>query len=193
MSDANFDEIRQILKDLSEAQARTEAAQARTQIAQAKNESEIDKFLASIKAVHQEMGGISNSQSEVAEAYFFNSLTANPVIGDVRYDRVYGNRHVTSHSLGKVFEYDLLLVNGKSIAVIETKYKATKQALTQLERAVENVREAMPEYKDHAVYGGIASLSISAALVKQAHDKGFFVLKRKGDVFAVDAQGMRAF
>jgi hypothetical protein len=186
MADATLDEIRQILKDLSEAQART-------QVAQAKNEFEIDKFLASIKAVHQEMGGISNSQGEVAEAYFFNSLTANPVVGDVQYERVYGNRRVVSRSLGKVFEYDMLLVNGKSIAVIETKYKASKQALTQLTRAVENVREAMPEYKDHAVYGGIASLSISEALIKEAHEKGFFVLQRKGDVFAVDAQAMRAF
>jgi hypothetical protein len=43
------------------------------------------------------------------------------------------------------------------------------------------------------LYGGVAGFSIPAEVTEEAHAKGYFVLKRQGQSFAVDAQSMKAF
>lgn len=146
-----------------------------------------------IKALSENLGGIANSQGDVAEDFFANSLAANPKLGNIRFDRIDSNREGYSPSLARKVEFDLLAVNGNSIAVIETKYKASKQALLQLEQAVSCVRETLPEYKKYKVYGGLAALSFDKRLIEQAHKKGFFVLQRKGDAYLADTSQMKAF
>ena len=54
-------------------------------------------------------------------------------------------------------------------------------------------RELFPEYKNYALYGGIAGFSVPPDAVKVAKDKGMFVLKRVGEILKTDAKEMRAF
>jgi hypothetical protein len=46
---------------------------------------------------------------------------------------------------------------------------------------------------DYTFYGGVAGFSVPDEVTEQAHASGYFVLKRQGDTFAVDAQKMKAF
>jgi hypothetical protein len=177
MSDRDFSQIHAILDKLALAQTKTELQMAQT-----------DAKLNRLATLY---GGVAENQGSVAEEFFFNSLNANPVIGGIKYDRV--TPHLVVGTKGKQAEFDLVLVNGNSIALIEIKHKAHVSGLDQLEKQIKRYREAFPEHASYKLYGGIAGLSVPDDTVQEAHRRGLFVLKQQGNVFAVDAQAMRAF
>jgi hypothetical protein len=46
---------------------------------------------------------------------------------------------------------------------------------------------------NYTFHGGVAGFSVPDEVTEQAHASGYFVLKRQGETFAVDAQKMKAF
>ena len=100
------------------------------------------------------VGGMGQNQGAVAEEFFFNSLQAKPVLGGVRYDEVFLN--VVYDSGKKRAEYDVVMVNGKSVALIEVKYVVHPDDIAKTMKGIESYRTYFPEYKDFDVYGAIA-------------------------------------
>jgi hypothetical protein len=158
---------------------------------QLKSERELASLTQSINDTRSEVDGLGKSQGLVAEAFYANSLTLNPRIGKLTFDQV-----LTSVKVGKGHEqaqFDVVLRNGNSVAFVEVKYRAQLETIAQLDMQMVEFRSRFPEYDNYKLYGGIASFSVNDAVVNATHDKGYFVLKRSGDAFAVDTQGMKAF
>ena len=160
-------------------------------VAQAENEVQLKKMMATVDSVGKQLGGIGRSQGAVAEEFFYNSLLAKPMLEGVAYQRVMHSMQIGSKK--KQAEFDIVMVNGKSVAVIEVKYKVHEKDIDQVEKSLKAYRDFYPEHKNFDLYGGIAGFSISPQVTQSAKDKGYFVLKRKGDVFTTDAKSMRAF
>jgi hypothetical protein len=184
-------ELKDLVASLAIAQIKTDAGFAEVRAA-------LSALAKSQKETNAQLGGISKSQGDVAEEYFFNSLADTLRLGNIQFDRIERNRSIkvaakSTTSTSQKYEYDLMLVNGKTLAVIETKYKATSEWLIQLQRNIDGARIAMPEFKDYAIYGGIAAFSINEKLIEKAHEQGYFVLQRSGDTFIADTECMRAF
>jgi hypothetical protein len=152
--------------------------------AQAKSEAKLDRLAAMY-------GGISDNQGSAAEEFFFNSLNESKQIGPIRFDsiaeKVYGGK------IGEQQEYDLVLLNGDAAAIVEVKYKVHPSALVLLQKQMSLFKQHFPEYKHMKLYGGVAGFSVPDEVVQQAHENGFFVLKRQGESFALDADVMKAF
>jgi hypothetical protein len=89
-------------------------------------------------------------------------------------------------------EFDIVLVNGKSVALIEVKHKAHVKDLDQVTAQVERYRYWQPAHKDFDIYCGLAAFRVPADVVSAAHERGLFVLQRQGGVFEADAGSMRA-
>jgi hypothetical protein len=136
-------------------------------------------------------GGLSDNLGSAAEEFFVNSLEHSPVVGGIRFDAVHPK--VFGGKMGKQSEYDIVLVNGASAAVIEVKHKVHPSALDQLEAQLAKYKEHFPEHKDFALYGGIAGMSIPDEVVEQAKARGLFVLKCRGEVMETDSANMRVF
>jgi multidrug efflux pump subunit AcrA (membrane-fusion protein) len=183
--------------------AKAQAAQAKEQAMQAKAQAAFAKEqTAQIKAqtlaadarfdkLAAKYGGLSDNLGSAAEEFFVNSLEARPIVGGIRFDAVHPK--VFGGKMGKQSEYDIVLVNGASAAIIEVKHKVHPSALDQLEAQLAKYKEHFPEHKDFALYGGIAGMSIPDEVVAQAKARGLFVLKCKGEVMEADITGMRAF
>jgi hypothetical protein len=169
------------LQDVLALFEQTNAMLKENAAAQAQTERKLNKLA-------ELYSGVSENQGAMAEEFFFNSLNANPVIGGVQYDRI--TPHLIVGAKGKQTEFDLVLVNGNSVALIEVKSRARLTALDQLEKQLTRYRAAFPEHASYKLYGGIAGLSVPEATIEEAHKRGMFVLKQKGDVFAVDAEAM---
>lgn len=176
---------------MAENDARIAASNARIDALFAQTDAQMARTDARIDKLAKLYGNLSENQGSVAEEFFFNSLTANPVIGGIQFDRVMGNVVIGSPS--KRQEFDIVLVNGNSVAVLEVKQKAHVSTLDQLEKQLHRYREAFPEYANYKLYGGVAGLSVPDSVVEEAHERGMFVLRQKGDVITVDAEAMRAF
>ena len=80
-------------------------------------------------------------------------------------------------------EYDILLVNGESVAIVEVKYKAHLNDLEKLPQKIEELKN-LPQYRNYIVYAGIATFHASDELIEKAEASGYFILQRKGDVIA---------
>jgi hypothetical protein len=80
-------------------------------------------------------------------------------------------------------EFDIVLVNGKDVAIIEIKYKLHQKDIdTLLNKKIVNFRKLYPEYKDYNHHLGLASFKINDDLKQEALSNGVMVLQRKGDV-----------
>ena len=186
--DAQLAKSEQQMTELRTAQA---ATQAKSDQQMADMKAEVAETSRVIKEVGRRMGSMASNQGDVAEEFFYNSLDANPVIGLMEFDTVTPNLIMGSKQ--QHTEFDIVLVNGQSVALIEVKYKAHLNDLDQVQSKVDSYRRLRPEHKDYKIFAGLAGFSIPSDIVKTAHERGIFVLQRKGDVIEVDAQTMKAF
>jgi hypothetical protein len=79
-------------------------------------------------------------------------------------------------------EFDILLINGNSVAIVEVKYKVHPNDVDKLDEKITSFRKLFPVYKNYKVYAGIASFKVSDTVVQKLQNKGYFVLQRKGEV-----------
>ncbi len=103
------------------------------------------------------------------------------MLGGVRFDFI--DRNITRSHAGIEDEFDLLLVNGREVFVVEVKHKAHEKDLERLlaEKAP-NLRRLFPEYSGHRQRLALATFHIHDDLKKSALERGVTVLQRRGDV-----------
>jgi hypothetical protein len=144
-----------------------------------------------MKELGRRMGAMASNQGDVAEEFFYNTLFDKPEVGGIRFDRVLKN--VSGGKPGHQAEFDVVMHNGSSMAIVEVKYKVHANDIEQVQRQIENYRDIFPEYKDYKLFGGIAGFSVPDDVARAAREEGLFVLKRKGELLEAETQGMKAF
>jgi chromosome segregation ATPase len=190
-------ETGQLIKELRESQKQTDEQLRQTdeqlkqtdeQLKQTsqnliKSQDAFDKRMQKLdeklEKIGRMVGAIGNNQGDVAEEYFVNSLKKRLKIGVMEFDYLVPNYIIESKHTQD--EYDILLVNGDVVAAIEVKYKFHINDLDKLPKKIENLKN-IPQYKNYKIYIGIAGFHISNDVVKEALKRGYFVLKRSGDV-----------
>jgi len=90
-------------------------------------------------------------------------------------------------------EFDLLLVNGKSVALIEVKFRTRGKTVGQLMNKIKNFRLKFPEYHNHQLYLGIASMVFEDKMEYECIDHGIAVIKQVGDTVVIHDENIRAF
>jgi len=163
-------EIRQIFKEVAESSKDSERRRK-------ENEKEIKAIWQQIKEVGKQIGGVSNSNGEVAESYFINSFKQYPYFAGQDFQVLEINASKYIKKLDLRGEYDLLLINGTSVAIIEIKYKAKKDDVQEIINKVENFKILYPQYKDFNIYLGLAALSMEKGAEKEAIKQGVSIVK----------------
>ena len=139
----------------------------------------------SVKELRIQTGGISESNGLFSETYFFNSLSGAMKFGDILYDEIAdGVRRTRKTADGKKWrsEYDIVMYNGDSIALIEVKYKVRKGDVENLvSKQLENFKIFYPEYNKYKFYLGIAGMSFEHGSEEEAQKKGVGILRPKGE------------
>jgi phage anti-repressor protein len=148
---------------------------------QAKTDEQMKETQKTLKKVSKLVGNISNNQGNIAEEFFYNSFKAKPTLNNIKYDFV--DKNVTRSKNKIEDEYDILLVNGKDIAIIETKYKAHSNDIEKLiNKKYENFKKLYPEYKDYNHHLGLASFNMNDEVKESASKNNVILIQRKGDL-----------
>jgi len=164
----------QLAQAMLELKASQEKADRRMEASQEKADRRLDK-------IAKMLGNIGNNQGDVAEEFFYNSLESNPSLAGINYDFIEQNAHRNKKGLRD--EYDILLVNGTDIAIIETKYKAHTSDIEKLvNKKYENFKKLYPEYKEYNHHLGLASFYINEDVKEMASKNNVILLQRKGDI-----------
>jgi hypothetical protein len=187
-----IEQIQLVLKELAIAQKETEAQIARTDAQMAKSEIRVAKNEEQLKRTMQELSNIGHNNGEFAEYYFYNALSQTKILGSIKYD--YVDKNVGQRSKRLQDEFDIVMYNGNSIALIECKYKAhPKDLMLLVESKTKNFKLLNPDYANYSIYCGLASFTFYPELEEQAKELGVAILKQVGDVMQVNADNLKAY
>ena len=186
--------LEQIIDKVSEAIDRYEVRyEVRSAQESIKREKDREDMNASIKAMQQELGGISNSNGEMAESYFINSFNRTPQFAGQTFQFIDANIKRSAKALNLKEEYDLLLYNGVSVAIIEIKYKARKKDVERLLHKTKTFKLLFPQYKDFNLYIGLAALHFDAETENESIEQGVAIIKQIGDNMVINDAHLKVF
>jgi hypothetical protein len=162
--------------------AKTDAQLAKTDAQLAKTDAKLAKVCAKVDTLSEMYGGASNNQGKVAEEFFYNSLKHRPELDGIRFDFIDKNITRTRNNIEE--EYDIILVNGSIVFIIEVKYRLHRKDIDRyVDRKLPNFLKLFPEYSGYDIRLAFASFHIEDELKDYAKEKGFLLLQRRGKVF----------
>ena len=180
------------LEKMDAQQMKTDVQIAKTDAQIAKTDAQIAKTDKTLKDALRQLGGIGKSQGEVAEEYFYNSLVDKKEINSIKFDSVSQNFY---NKVGDIEgEYDMVLINGDSVGIVETKYKLKDEDVTQMiNQQIPNFKTLFPMYKNYKLYAGLAGFKIPKGTQEKALKNGLFILKRKGEVMESISKNLKIY
>ena len=131
-----------------------------------------------IKRVTDQIGGIDRADGKVAENIFYTSLRKRPQLGSIVFDVVWGNTRPQGNA-GP--EFDIVLINCSSVALVEVKRQARVDDLKKLTTTmVDDFKTCYPHYANHSIYCALATLVSNDNLAHHACKDGVFLITQQG-------------
>jgi hypothetical protein len=145
-----------------------------------------------MKKLQELMGSWSNNHGSFAEEYFVNSFEKGEqdFFGE-KFNKI--KDHVKGIKDGFEDEYDILLINGKSVGIVEVKYKAHDKDVPKVLKKANTFRANFPEYKNHQIYLGLASMSFYPELEQKCIAEGIAIIKQVGDKVIINDEHLKMF
>ena len=143
-----------------------------------------------IKELGEQVGGWNNSHGLFAEEYFFNSFNRGKknFFGE-KYDNI--KKNLTG--LVTDDEFDVVLLNGHSVAIIETKFKARSKDVNSAIKKVNAFKLNYPNYQNHQFYIGMASMVFEKLAETKCIEKGIAIIKQVGDTVVINDKHLKTF
>ena len=133
-----------------------------------------------MRAIQKEMGAWANNHGESTEEYFFNSLEkGGKNFSGEQFDKI--KKNVTHFFQGVEDEYDIVMYNGDSVAIIEVKFRAHKDHISKLIKKAETFKILFPHYANYNIYLGLASMSFHPEVEEECLKQGIAIIKQVGE------------
>ena len=151
--------------------------------------AETDKRM---KKLQQELGGMGNSYGSFAEEYFFNSFEEGQrnFFGE-KFKEIEKNVKPKEKDLKD--EYDIVMYNGTSVAIVEVKFKADSKDISAVLNKAKTFRILCPSYQNYKIYLGLASLSFPAHIQRSCIAQGIAVIKQVGKRVVINDTNLKVF
>ena len=174
--------LEKIAQERREADAKFDRRMAESQAA----------FDRRIKKLEELTGSWANNHGFMAEEYFFNSFEngRRNFFGE-KFDEI--EKNVKGIKKEYKDEYDILLINGQSIGIVEVKYKAHDSDVPKVLRKAVTFRVNYPEYQNHRVYLGLATMAFYPELEEGCIREGIAVIKQVGDTVVINDAHLKVF
>jgi len=193
---AAFQETDRKIKEVAAQQAETDRILRESRIEtdriikeNAEQQAETDRI---VREVSKRLGGMAHSHGSFAEEYFFNSFERGEknFFGE-KFDEIEKNLKYKRNGLTD--EYDIVMFNHTSVAIIEAKYKAHENDLPATLKKVDTFRILFPDYKNFKIYLGLASMSFYPELEEECIKQGIAIIKQVGDTVVIHDENLKIF
>ena len=162
---------------------------AETDRLQRKTEKNLDRLEKMIERDRELIGGISASNGEFCEEYFVNSFKAKPTFLGEKFDRVLDNLKPDPMVVND--QYDLVLRNGKTIVLIEMKYKAKTSDVKSMFLKLKSYRANYPMFNNYRIYLCLASFSFRDYVKSCAAKEGIVLIQQRGEKIEIVSENVR--
>jgi hypothetical protein len=145
-----------------------------------------------MKKMENVFGSWNNNLGSFAEEYFVNSFERGKqnFFGE-HFDEV--KSRVKGIKKNYDDEYDILLINGKSVGIIEVKFKGHQNDIPKTLKKAETFRINFPDYKDHKVYLGFATMAFYPELEEECKNNGIAIIKQVGDNVVIIDEHLKTY
>ena len=145
-----------------------------------------------MKNLQVNLGGMANSHGSFAEEYFYNSFYAGKqnFFGE-KFDDI--EKNLKNVHRGLKDEYDIVLFNHVSVALIEVKYRARAEDILKVLKKPETFRILYPDYKDFKIYLALAFMSVEPKVEEECIKQGIAIIKQVGDTVVIRDKHLKVF
>lgn len=160
-----------------------------------KRAAEFDRRMAKLDEkmdkTYKTIVGVSDNSGAHAEQYFQNALAKSKFFGGEKYDKIIKNLKFEGK---ESCEFDIFLVNGKSVAIIEAKHRIHHDFVEELAtEKTAQFRKNFPEYKNYKLRLGIAGFSFSDKVIESAKKHGIGIIRQVGDSIEIDDNKLKVY
>jgi ElaB/YqjD/DUF883 family membrane-anchored ribosome-binding protein len=199
-------------KQLKESSAKSEKEwaeirkiQAETSVQMEKGFAEIHKILSETGILLKEVGervdnlsynvdGIGKSNGKVAEDTIYNVLHRYKTFAGIKFDNVSRNIKGSDVITGYSNEFDVVMLNGDTIAIIEVKYKVKKNNVNKLAKTkLNDFKKFFKEYNNYKIILGIGGMGFDLKVIDTAKAKGVGIIKVIGDKVELYTEGIKIY
>jgi len=160
----------------------------------AATDRQIEKVSKQIAKTDKLIGGISTNNGLFAEEYFYNSLRkGEKILMGEKFDKLIKSEIMEDENKKTKGELDIILINGNSLVIVEVKFRVREKHVDKVMKKVKPFRERFPEYQNHKVYLGLASMVFDENIVVKCKENGIAVIKQEGDSVVVHDENLKAF
>ena len=188
--DQRLDRFMLGMEELRESQKETKEQLKEVAIQLQKTDEQLQRTDAKFDKSLKRWEGFIGNYADATEEYFYRSLEDTMKLGHISFDDIQRKVSIT----GSHVEFDIVLINGNSIGIIEVKSKAhPKDIQAMIAKKIQHFKIDYPEYSDYKYYFGIASLITNEDMEREARENGIFLLTQKGDHLEVVGEGVRSY
>jgi len=187
----NSNLMRESQKKTDEQQQKTDEQLQRTDEQLQRTDKQLQRTDAKLDRVAKILGDMGDVNGEIVEEHFYNSLKETMALGGIKFNEILRNVRPRGDQ-GP--EFDTILLNGDSVAIIEVKRKAhIKELHDMILKKIHDFKKSFPTYSTYDIYFGLASHVTNEALVKEAKEEGIFLLAQKGGHLEIVNNDVKAF
>ena len=139
------------------------------------------KYREDMKRINKEMGNTANSRGDILEYNIFTNLRHTMFLDNIRYDRIYTKLKVKNDEQ----EFDIVLENGKYIAIIEVKCQARIYDLESTAKLAEQYRKDFKEDANKEIRVYLAAAVFKDDVINESKRKSVKLLTIKNDIVQV--------
>jgi len=179
-------------KSRIEAEKRSAEAEKRNAEAERLRKEADARYERRMKNIEDRYGSVSNNLGNFAEEYFFNAFEDGDknFFGE-EFDDI--DRNVKGLKQAVKDEYDIVMLNGTSVAIVETKFKAHENDLPKVIKKAETFRINHPQYANHRIFLGLASMSFYPELEDECKKAGIAIVKQIGEKVVIADEHLKVF
>ena len=167
--------------------ARTDQQMARTDLQMARTDRKLEK-------IGDMVGCLSNNTGFFAEEYFYESLArGEKILMGEKFDKLIKSKIMEDDDNKTKGELDIILINGKCLVIVEVKFRVRDKHVDKALKKIKPFRERFPEYQNHKVYLGLASMVFDETIEAKCKENGIAVIKQVGGDVVIYEENLKAF
>ena len=141
------------------------------------------------------LGGVANSNGDMAEEYFFNTFRRDKTFANEKFDKIRQNVSYPEDDNDPEIECDIILINGKSTALIEVKYNAKPEniKIEELIARAKYLKKNSVQHKNHNIFLGVAAMSFKKGFAKKLRSAGIATIHQIGKKMVIYDKEVKVF
>ena len=148
----------------------------------------------SVEKTNQAVNGIGSSIGANTEEMILDAVKSDMTFAGIKFDEIFPNLHGISPERNLEAEFDIVLKNGNTIALIETKHRYKRKDVNNfLTKKLNDFKLIFKEYSKYKIILGIGGAGFEKKAIETAKENGIAIIKIKNDKIEYFTDNIKTF